>query len=96
MIITNVKSFIFKKIIIIVISFLFYLNTSSFLIADSDNIEPKLIERREILQFDLKNKIYNNKNVNFNNLMTIEIDLKPLIVNCFFGYQEDKRIVLCY
>ena len=41
-------------------------------------------------------KILENKNVNFSEFMTLKLDLENTSINCFFGYQDDNRIVLCY
>ncbi len=81
------------KIIIFFILFSFLPNLS---IANSENFENQLLNRKKIIKADLKNKILKNKNVNFSEFMTLKIDLKNTSINCFFGYQEDNRIVLCY
>ena len=36
------------------------------------------------------------KNVNFSEFMTLKLDLENTSIDCFFGYQDDNRIVLCY
>ena len=81
------------KIIIFLILFSFVPDLS---IADSENFENQLLNRKKIIKADLKNKILKNKNVNFSEFMTLKLDLKNTSINCFFGYQEDNRIVLCY
>ena len=81
------------KIIIFLILFSFIPDLS---IADSENFENQLLNRTKIIKADLKNKILKNKNVNFSEFMTLKLDLKNTSINCFFGYQEDNRIVLCY
>ena len=44
------------------------------------------------------NRGHNSKmeNVNFNEFMTLKIDLDNASINCFFGYQDGNRIVLCF
>ena len=81
------------KIIIFLISFSFIPELS---IAKSENFENQLLNRTKIIKADLKNKILKNKNVNFSEFMTLKLDLENTSINCFFGYQEDNRIVLCY
>ena len=81
------------KIIICLILFSFAPDLS---IADSENFENHLLNRKKIIKADLKNKILKNKNVNFSEFMTLKLDLKNTSINCFFGYQDDNRIVLCY
>ena len=81
------------KIIIFLILFSFVPDLS---IADSENFENQLLNRKKIIKADLKNKILKNKNVNFSEFMTLKLDLKNTSINCFFGYQDDNRIVLCY
>ena len=81
------------KIIIFLILFSFAPDLS---IANSENFENQLLNRKKIIKADLKNKILKNKNVNFSEFMTLKLDLKNTSINCFFGYQEDNRIVLCY
>ena len=80
---------------LIIFSSLFFIYISSSLAKDVD-IESQLLNRKEISKFDLKNKILKNKNVDFNKLMNLKIYLDKSEVNCFFGYQDDSRIVLCY
>ena len=65
-------------------------------IANSENFENQLLNRKKIIKADLKNKILKNKNVNFSEFMTLKLDLENTSINCFFGYQDDNRIVLCY
>mgnify|MGYP001437787155 CR=1 FL=1 len=80
---------------LIIFSSLFFIYISSSLAKDVD-IESQLLNRKEISKFDLKNKILKNKNVDFNKLMNLKIYLDKSEVNCFFGYQDDSRIILCY
>lgn len=81
------------KIIIFLILFCFIPELS---IAKSENSENQLLNRKKIIKADLKNKILKNKNVNFSEFMTLKLDLENTSINCFFGYQDDNRIVLCY
>ena len=81
------------KIISYIILFSFAPDLS---IADSENFENQLLNRKKIIKADLKNKILKNKNVNFSEFMTMKLDLENTSINCFFGYQDDNRIVLCY
>ena len=82
------------------IKFISFLILLSFLpelsIAKSENSENQLLNRKKITKDDLKNKILENKNVNFSEFMTLKIDLDNARINCFFGYQDGNRIVLCY
>ena len=64
--------------------------------ANSENFENQLLNRKKIIKADLKNKILKNKNVNFSEFMTLKLDLENTSINCFFGYQDGNRIVLCY
>ena len=76
---------------IILLSFVTEVST-----ANSENSENQLLNRKKITKDDLKNKILENKNVNFSEFMTLKLDLENTSINCFFGYQDDNRIVLCY
>ena len=76
---------------IILLSFIAEVST-----ANSENSENQLLNRKKITKDDLKNKILKNKNVNFSEFMTLKLDLENTSINCFFGYQDDNRIVLCY
>ena len=71
-----------------------YLNLNAF--AGDVDIESQLLKRKEITKFDLKNKILKNKSVNFKKLITLRVDYKNSEINCFFGYQDNLKIVLCY
>jgi len=64
--------------------------------ANIENSENQLLNRKKITKDDLKNKILENKNVNFSKFLTLKIDLENTSINSFFGYQDGNRIVLCY
>ena len=83
-----------RKFIISLTVFFIYLNLNAF--AGNIDIESQLLKRKEITKFDLKNKILKNKRVNFNKLINLRVDYKNSEINCFFGYQDDLKIVLCY
>ena len=95
--INQLVSMLFKIKSIKTISFLILLSfTPEMSTANSENSENKLLNRKKIIKADLKNKILENKNVNFSEFMTLKLDLENASINCFFGYQDDNRIVLCY
>ena len=83
-----------RKFIISLSIIFIYLNLNAF--ADDVDIESHLLKRKEITKFDLKNKILKNKNFNFKKLITLKVDYNNSEINCFFGYQDDLKIVLCY
>ena len=92
-------NFIFQELgmrKLIIFSSLFFIYICSSSLAKAVDIENQLLNRKEISKVDLKNKILKNKNVDFNKLMNLKIYLDKSEVNCFFGYQDDSRIVLCY
>ena len=90
-------SFLVKIKSIKIISFLILLSFIPELsMANSENSENQLLNRIKITKDYLKNKILENKTVNFSKFMTLKIDLDNTIINCFFGYQDGNRIVLCY
>ena len=62
-------------------------------VADIENFETELLNRKKITKADLENKILKNKNVNFSEFMTLKIDLENASINCFFGYQDGSKIV---
>ena len=70
------------------------LNLNAF--AGNVDIESQLLKRKEITKFDLKYEILKNKSVNFKKLITLRVDYKNSEINCFFGYQDNLKIVLCY
>ena len=82
-----------KFIIFFTITFI-YFNLNAF--AGSLDVESQLLKRKEISKFYLKNKILKNKSVNFKKLITLKIDYDNSEIDCFFGYQDNLRIVLCY
>ena len=95
--INQLVSILIKIQSIKIISFLILLSFLPELsIAKSENSENQLLNRKKIIKADLKNKILKNKNVNFSEFMTLKLDLENTSINCFFGYQDDIRIVLCY
>ena len=83
-----------RKFIISLSIIFIYLNLNAF--ADDVDIESHLLKRKEITKFDLKNKILKNKSVNFKKLITLRVDYNNSEINCFFGYQDNLKIVLCY
>mgnify|MGYP001459156099 FL=1 len=83
-----------RKFIISLSIIFIYLNLNAF--AGDVDIESQLLKRKEITKFELKNKILKNKSVNFNKLITLRVDYNNSEINCFFGYQDDLKIVLCY
>ena len=85
----KIRKFVMSLTIIFI-----YLNLNAF--AGDVDIESHLLKRKEITKFDLKNKILKNKSVNFKKLITLRVDYNNSEINCFFGYQDDLKIVLCY
>ena len=83
-----------RKFIISLIVIFIYLNLNAY--AGNVDIESQLLKRKEITKFDLKNKILKNKSVNFKKLITLRVDYNNSEINCFFGYQDNLKIVLCY
>ena len=84
----------FRKFFISLTVIFIYLNLNAF--AGNIDIESHLLKRKEVTKFDLKNKILKNKRVNFNKLITLRVDYNNEEINCFFGYQDNLKIVLCY
>ena len=82
-----------KFIIFFTITFI-YFNLNAF--AGSIDVESQLLKRKEISKFYLKNKILKNKSVNFKKLIALKVDYDNSEIDCFFGYQDNLRIVLCY
>ena len=83
-----------QKFIIALFIIFIYLNLYAF--AGGVDIESQLLKRKEITKFDLKNKILKNKSVNFKKLITLRVDYNNSEISCFFGYQDNLKIVLCY
>ena len=95
--INQLVSILVKIKSIIIIIFLILLSfVPELSIAKSENFENQLLNRKKIIKADLKNKILKNKNVNFSEFMKLKFDLENTSINCFFGYQDGNRIVLCY
>ena len=83
-----------RKFIISLTIIFICLNLNAF--AGNVDIESQLLKRKEITKFDLKNQILKNKSVNFKKLTTLRVDYNNSEINCFFGYQDNLKIVLCY
>ena len=83
-----------RKFIIFFTIIYIYFNLNSF--AGSIDIESQLLKRKEISKFYLTNKILKNKSINFKKLITLKVDYDNSEIDCFFGYQDNLRIVLCY
>ena len=83
-----------RKFLIFFTIIFIYFNLNAF--AGNVDFESQLLKRKEITKFDLKNKILKNRSVNFKKLITLRVDYKNSEINCFFGYQDNLKIVLCY
>ena len=83
-----------RKFILSLIVIFIFLSLNAF--AGNVDIESQLLKRKEITKFDLKNQILKNKSVNFKKLITLRVDYNNSEINCFFGYQDNLKIVLCY
>ena len=83
-----------RKFLIFFTIIFIYFNLNAF--AGNVDIESQLLKRKEITKFDLKNKILKNKSVNIKKLLTLKVDYNNSEINCFFGYQDNLKIVLCY
>ena len=83
-----------RKFILSLIVIFIFLSLNAF--AGNVDIESQLLKRKEITKFDLKNQILKNKSINFKKLLTLRVDYNNSEINCFFGYQDDLKIVLCY
>ncbi len=83
--INQLVSMLFKIKSIKTISFLILLSfTPEMSTANSENSENKLLNRKKIIKADLKNKILENKNVNFSEFMKLKFDLENTSINCFW------------
>jgi len=58
--------------------------------------ERKLLSRDSIGRYEKKETILKNRNIDFKELSRIEVVLGHSLVECFFGYQNKYRLVLCY
>ena len=85
---------IIRKFFISLTIIFLYLCLNAF--AGNVDIESQLLKRKEVTKFDLRNKILKNKSVNFNKLITLRVDYKNSEISCYFGYQDNLKIVLCY
>ena len=83
-----------RKFIISLTVIFIYLNLNAF--AGNVDIESQLLKRKDTTKFDLKNQILKNKSINFKKLLTLRVDYNNSEINCFFGYQDNLKIVLCY
>jgi len=83
-----------RKFILSLIVIFIFLSLNAF--AGNVDIESQLLKRKEITKFDLKNQILKNKSINFKKLITLRVDYNNSEINCFFGYQDNLKIVLCY
>ena len=84
-----------KKLILIgIVSFPIFLNSTSF--GEIKVGDGELLKRESILRIEKKQEILENKNVDFKSLSEIEIVVGSSLVKCFFGYQNNDRLVLCF
>ena len=68
----------------------------SMALAETRIDDQVLLTRQSIVRNAKKEVILKNKNIDFKELSQIKIMLGSASVECFFGYQNESRLVLCY
>ena len=58
--------------------------------------DRELLTRESIGRAEKRQVILENRNIDFKKLSQIEIFFGNSLVKCFFGYQNEHRLVLCY
>ncbi len=79
---------------IILVSFL--LLVGSIAVGETRIGDHEMLARQSIIRNVKKEAILKNRNIDFKELSQIEIITGNTLVECFFGYQNENRVVLCY
>ena len=90
------KTSIFKETRVIVGFLVPGFLSSNMALGDSDMDLEELLIRESITRYSKREFIKKNRNIDFNNLSQMKVVLGESSVECFFGYQNKKRLVLCY
>ena len=95
-IIFKIRTLVFKETRLIM-GFLVIGFLSNTMALGNSKIEyEKLLTRESIIRHTKKELIKKNRNIEFDNLFQIKVVLEGSSVECFFGYQNKQRLVLCY
>ncbi len=92
----KIRTSVFRETrVIVALSVLGFLS-STMALGDSDMDLEKLLIRESIIRHTNREFIKKNKNIDFNNLSQMKVVFGESSVECFFGYQNKQRLVLCY
>jgi len=72
------------------------LMVESMTLAETRIGDQVLLTRESIVRNTKKEVILKNKNIDFKELSQIKIMSGNALVECFFGYQNESRLILCY
>ena len=92
----KIRTSVFREIRAIIAFFVLGFLSSTMALGDSDMDLEELLIRESIIRHTKREFIKKNKNIDFNNLSQMKVVLGESSVECFFGYQNKQRLVLCY
>ena len=92
----KIKRAIIKTLSRLITFFSLLLAVGSMALAETRIGDQVLLTRESIVKHVKKEVILENRNIDFKELSQIEIMVGNSLVECFFGYQNESRLVLCY
>ena len=85
-----------KTLLALITCFSFFFMAGTETLGETRIDERKLLSRDSIDRYEKKEMILKNRNINFKELSRIQVVFGHSLVECFFGYQNKNRLVLCY
>ena len=92
----RIRTSVFRETRVIVALFVQGILSSTMALGDSEMDLEKLLIRESIIRHTKREFIKKNKNIDFNNLSQMKVVLGESSVECFFGYQNKQRLILCF
>ena len=92
----KIKKATIKTLSRFIMFFSLLLVVESMTLAETRIGDQVLLTRESIVRNTKKEVILKNKNIEFKELSQIKIMFGNASVECFFGYQNESKLVLCY
>ncbi len=85
-----------KTLLALITCFSFFSMAGTETLGETRIDDRQLLSRDSIDRYEKKEIILKNRNIDFKELSRIQVVSGHSLVECFFGYQNKNRLVLCY
>ena len=85
-----------EKLIVMIVFLKLNFFFGPIVLGDTSIGPEKLLNRESIGRHTKKEIIMRNKNIDFDKMSHMKVIVGDSAVDCFFGYQNQQRLVLCY